>query len=168
MDEKRIAENAYELDEIRDLINKVQTLVVEVDTRENTIKQADQNLNELNKLRDLINKVEQSIVEVETQKSKIEWLRLYFALYFLQNDKSLESSSNKLTGYMPCDFQQNQSINVYGVIEGRYKYINTCEVNQLEPLLNCIQADWYDNVAIELFNEPGQMIPVAEVLPLWS
>jgi CRISPR/Cas system-associated endoribonuclease Cas2 len=92
MNEKRADESPYELDRIRELLNRVQKLVVEVEIRENTIQQADQDLNELNKLRDLINRVQQSIFEVETQANKIEWLRLYFALYFLQSGKSFDPS----------------------------------------------------------------------------
>jgi hypothetical protein len=47
MNEKRADESPYELDRIRELINRVQKLVVEVEIRENTIQQADQDLNEL-------------------------------------------------------------------------------------------------------------------------
>ena len=97
MNEKRPDENPYELGKIPDLLNGVQKLVVEVETQTNTIDQADRNPNELNKIRDLINRVQQSMVEVETQTNKIEWLRLYFALYFLQNGKSLDPSFKDFT-----------------------------------------------------------------------
>jgi hypothetical protein len=166
MNEKLTGENPYELEKIRDLINRVQPSIVEVETQKNTIKQANPNPNELEKIQDLINRVQPSIVEVETQTTKIEWLKLYFAMYFLNQSKSVDSSSKNLTEGIASDFQRNQPINVYGVIEGRYQYINTCEVSQLEVVLKCLKADWWGSFAIELVNKPGQMIPVAEVIAL--
>lgn len=52
MNEKRTDENPYELDKIRDLINRVQQSIVDVETQTNTIEQADQNPHELEKIRD--------------------------------------------------------------------------------------------------------------------
>jgi wobble nucleotide-excising tRNase len=166
MNERQTDENPYELNKVRDLINRVQQSIIDIETQTNTIEEADPNQNELEKIRDLINRVQQSIVEVETQTTKIEWLRLYFAMYFLNKSKSVDSSSKDLTEGIASDFQRNQPINVYGVIEGKYQYINTCEVYQLEAVLKCLKADWWESFAIELINKPGQMIPVAEVIAL--
>ena len=121
---------------------------------------------ELGRIRDLINRVQHSIVDVKKQAPNLEWLGLYLALYFLRNSESVAPSIQGFTDYLESSFQWNQSINVYGIIKGKYEYINTCEIDQLEVLLNCLKANWYDNVVIELFNEPGQMISVAEVLTL--
>jgi hypothetical protein len=68
-------------------------------------------------------------------------------------------------GCILSEFQWNQAINVYGVTSSRYEYINTCEVYELKVVLKCLQADWWESLAIELINQPGLMIPVAEVLP---
>ena len=63
------------------------------------------------------------------------------------------------------EFQWHQSINVYGISPSRYEYINTCDISELEVVLKCLQADWWESLAIELISQPGRMIPVAEVLP---
>jgi len=68
-------------------------------------------------------------------------------------------------GSILSKFQWNQVINVYGVTSTRYEYINTCDISELEVLLKCLQADWWESLAIELISQPGRMIPVAEVLP---
>ncbi len=107
MSEKRTDENPYELDKIQDLTNRVQQSIVEAETQTNIIEQADQHSPELEKIRDLINRVEQSIIDVETQKTKIEWLRMYFALYFLNKSKSLTPSSKDLTDHIACDIDDN-------------------------------------------------------------
>jgi hypothetical protein len=106
MNEKRTDENPYELDKIRDLINRVQQSIVDVEIQTNTIEQADQNPHELEKIRDLINGVQQSIVDVETQTNKIEWLRLYFALYFLMRSKTIAPSSKGFTDHMTSDIDE--------------------------------------------------------------
>ncbi len=69
-------------------------------------------------------------------------------------------------GCILSEFQWNQAINVYGVTSSRYKYINTCDISELEVLLKSIPVDWWESFAIELVNKPGQMIPVAEVSAL--
>jgi predicted nucleic acid-binding Zn-ribbon protein len=99
MNEKRTDESPYELDRIRDLINRVQQSIVEAETQITKIEQVDKDSPELEKIRDLINRIEQSIIDVETQKTKSEWLRMYFALYFLRNGKSLDPSSKDLTDH---------------------------------------------------------------------
>ena len=107
MNEKLSDENPYELKKIRDLINRVQQSIIDIETQTNTIKQANPNPNELEKIQDLINRVEQSIVDVETQTNKIEWLRLYFALYFLRNSKSIAPSSKGFTDPMASGIDEN-------------------------------------------------------------
>jgi methyl-accepting chemotaxis protein len=104
MNEKLTGENPYELEKIRDLINRVQQSIIDIETQTNTIKQANPNPNELEKIQDLIDRVQQSIVEVETQTTKIEWLKLYFAMYFLNKSKSVDSSSKDLTKGIASDF----------------------------------------------------------------
>ncbi|MBW4548367.1 MAG: hypothetical protein KME25_28605 [Symplocastrum torsivum CPER-KK1] len=61
------------------------------------------------------------------------------------------------------EFQWHQSINVYGISPSRYEYINTCDLSELEVVLKCIQADWWESFAIEPIDKPGQMIKVTEV-----
>ena len=61
------------------------------------------------------------------------------------------------------EFQWHQPINVYGITPSRYEYINTCDISELEVVLKCIQADWWESFAIELIDKPGQLIPVTEV-----
>jgi predicted nucleic acid-binding Zn-ribbon protein len=107
MNEKQADENPYDLDEIRDLINRVQQSIVEAETQTNIIEQVDQNSTELEKIRDLISRVEQSIIDVETQKNQIEWLRMYFALYFLNKSKSLTPFSKDLTDHLACGIDDN-------------------------------------------------------------
>ena len=108
MNEKLSDENPYELKKIRDLINRVQQSIIDIETQTNTInKQANPNPNELEKIQDLINRVEQSIVEVEIQTTKIEWLKLYFAMYFLNNSKSVDSSSKDLTEGITSGFPES-------------------------------------------------------------
>ena len=70
-------------------------------------RRTDENPYELEKIRDLINRVQQSIVDVETQTNKIEWLRLYFALYFLRNSKSIASSSKGFIDHMASGIDDN-------------------------------------------------------------
>ena len=72
-----------------------------------TEKRTDENPYELDKIRDLINRVQQSIVEVETRTNKIEWLRLYFALYFLKNSQSITPFSKGFTDHMASDIDEN-------------------------------------------------------------
>jgi len=107
MNERRTDENPYELEKIRDVINRVQQSIVDVETQTNTIEQTDPNPDELEKIRDLINRVQQSIVDVETQTNKIEWLRLYFALYFLRKSKSIAPSSKGFTDDMTSGIDEN-------------------------------------------------------------
>ncbi len=59
-------------------------------------------------------------------------------------------------------FQWNQPINVYGVTSSRYEYINTCEVYELEVVLECLSTSWWESFAIELIDKPERMIPVAK------
>lgn len=60
-------------------------------------------------------------------------------------------------------FQWNQPINVYGVTSSRYEYINTCDISELEVVLKCFPADWWESFAIEPFDKPGRIIKVTEV-----
>jgi len=68
-------------------------------------------------------------------------------------------------GCILSEFQWNQPINVYGITSSRYEYINTCDISELEVALECLPANWWESFAIELIDKPGQLIPVAEVLP---
>jgi len=61
------------------------------------------------------------------------------------------------------EFQWHQPINVYGITPSRCEYINTCDISELEVVLKCIQADWWESFAIELIDKPERMIPVTEV-----
>ncbi len=70
-------------------------------------RRTDENPYELEKIRDLINRVQQSIVDVETQTNTIEWIRLYFALYFLRNSKSIAPSSKGFTDHMASGIDDN-------------------------------------------------------------
>jgi len=63
MNEKLTDENPYELEKIRDLINRVQQSIIDIETQTNTTEQVALNPNELGKIQDLINRVQQSIKE---------------------------------------------------------------------------------------------------------
>ena len=71
-------------------------------------KLTDENPYELEKIRDLINRVQQSIIEVETQITKIEWLRLYFALYFLNKSKSINHFNKALIDHRASGIDENR------------------------------------------------------------
>jgi len=107
MNEKLSGENPYELEKIRDLINRVQQSIIDIETQTNTTEQVALNPNELGKIQDLINRVQQSIVEVETQATKIEWLRLYFAMYFLNKSKSINHFNKALIDHRTNNIDEN-------------------------------------------------------------
>lgn len=50
-----------------------------------------------------------------------------------------------------------QWVNVYGISEGRIDYLNTCQVSQLDTVLNNIPAHWWESFLLEAIADDGDL-----------
>lgn len=59
-------------------------------------------------------------------------------------------------------FHPYQWVKLYGIISGRWHYINTCQVYQLKMVTATIRRGWWDDYLLEPVDEQEQPVSIEE------
>jgi hypothetical protein len=90
----------------------------------------------------------------------------FFFRGYIKKIASVKKVDNNITIDECKKFHPNQWVKLYGVFSNRCDYITTCQVYQLEIVVNGNQRHWWDGYLLEPVNEEEQPISVEEAFEL--
>lgn len=57
-----------------------------------------------------------------------------------------------------------QWVKVYGFVFGRCEYINTCQIYQLQTVIENTPLHWFEDIMLQLVDEEERPVAIAELI----